>query len=212
MSQGYKSWQEEVWERDRREKQIGEQERTLRPKTIVVSGRVNDCTLADLHAYFEFNGIRISKMSDLLRTSLESFREVLARNNKLNVYHQTTREGREYLRKKGLITESMAQEKRSRNLFLNQVNLECQMEAPLTVNANVSGITNNDLQDQISKMNMQAMTEELFKLNALRPNSEEGNKETEQLESKFCIQTNEEADLRDQLLGAIPSGLTKPCE
>ena len=163
-----------------------------RPQTLVISGRVNDCTLADLHVFFASHDERISSMSELMRMSIESFYEILVRNGMIKVFHTSTREAREYLLRQGLATKRMT-EKKSRNLFLDQVNLECSLGQGLKPSPDEIP---EDLLRQINQMDVNKMEEELLM------NSKE----------KFCIQPAEEANLRDQLLGAIPSGLANTCE
>lgn len=159
-----------------------------RPQTLVISGRVNDCTLADLHAFFASHNERISSMSELMRMSIESFYEVLVRNGRIKLFHTSTREAREYLLRQGLATKRMT-EKKSRNLFLDQVNLECSLNQGLKPSHDD---VPEDLLRQINQMDVAKMEEELLMSQR----------------EKFCIQTDDEANLRDQLLGAIPDGLT----
>ena len=162
--------------------------RREKPQSIVITGRVSDCSLANLHAFFESQGERINSMSDLMRMSVESLEEILIRNGLIKQFYETTRSAREYLMSQGLTTQGM-KEKRSRNLFINQVNAECQagIEAPLH-NAPPS----DELLHQINSIDVSKLEEELSQMGR----------------EKFCIQTDDEANLRDQLLGAIPSGLT----
>ena len=158
--------------------------RREKPQSIVITGRVSDCSLANLHAFFESQGKRINSMSDLMRMSVESLEEILIRNSLIKQFYETTRSAREYLINQGLTTQGM-KEKRSRNLFLNQVNAECQagIEAPLH-----SVPPSDELLHQINSINVSKLEEELSQMGR----------------EKFCIQTDEEANLRDQLLGAIP--------
>lgn len=155
-----------------------------RPQTLVISGRVNDCTLADLHAFFASHDERINSMSELMRMSIESFYEILVRNGMIKLFHTSTREAREYLLRQGLATKRMM-EKKSRNLFLDQVNLECSLNQGLKPSHDEIP---EDLLRQINQMDVSKMEEELLVNNR----------------EKFCIQTDDEANLRDQLLGAIP--------
>jgi len=158
--------------------------RREKPQSIVITGRVSDCSLANLHAFFEAQGERINSMSDLMRTSVESLEEILVRNGMIKQFYETTRSAREDLMSQGLTTQGM-KEKRTRNLFINQVNAECQsgIDAPL-----YNTPPDDELLQQINSIDVSKLEEELSQMGR----------------EKFCIQTDDEANLRDQLLGAIP--------
>ena len=153
-----------------------------RPQSIVITGRVSDMTLADLHCFFESQGEYINSMSELMRIGLESLHEIFIKNGMIKQFHDTTREARSYLMSQGLTTQGM-KEKRTRNLFLNQVNAECKKGLTPTMPE-----PDEELLKQINSIDISKMEEEL----------------TQMSKEKFCIQTDKEANLRDQLLGAIP--------
>ena len=68
-----------------------------RPQSIVITGRVSDMTLADLHCFFESQGEYINSMSELMRIGLESLHEIFIKNGMIKQFHDTTREARSYL-------------------------------------------------------------------------------------------------------------------
>lgn len=170
-----------------------------RPSSCVISSRISDVTLAELHYFWASRNETNSSLSELVRTSCEALSVLLRQNGMLNSCPNFDHmSARTYLVQQGLETKSMKNKNLQKHMQAIQTEQACELfrqHAPEPTVSQPSQYYDTDVfQKVLAELNQCTSPGHAVKVMA---------EEAEQRD-RFSIQTNEEADLRDQLLGAIP--------
>ena len=158
-----------------------------RPSTCVISSRISDITLAELHHFWTSQGERITSLSELVRTSCEGLRTVLSEGGHLGDQPSWDHHSaRQYLIQHGLETKTM--QNRNRRKHLQAIQVDQASSLFVRPEAADNCVSPEDYQKALAELSA-----------CLEDDQEEQEQAPEP----------DEADLRDQLLANIPDDVKK---